>query len=183
MPWSMATAIRMGTRGRGLGIIRENTNLTFFNDTGNAIIMLKGVDTMEMESKYASATVSPLAGGNVLVTNLQFGSQKVTISNGLAEIFESLGAMSDTSMFIDIKHVRLMSSMGWGTIFAESEKDTVKRIVLFNASEALRRSAEQMGLPRNEGPYAKINVFEGCERAMDILADSLSRALCNGDGA
>lgn len=168
-----------GSRGRGLGIIKENTDLVFFNASGNTIVMFKGVRKMDVETRNATANINVVADGNVLVTDLSFGAQKVTIANGLSEIFEALGEEKEIAVYIDFKRVRLLSSMGWGILFGYAEKEYVRRIVLFNVSEVLLRNAEQMGLPRQSGPYAKINVLEGCELAMDILARGLSEALCD----
>ncbi len=166
-----------GGRGRGLALIRENSDVFFFNRQGNTCVICKGVKNMDMQSSYVTAKVAPLHGGSVLITDLDFGAKKMNIANGLSEIFESVSAHDQRSAFIDLKRVRLISSMGWGAIFAQAEMAGVKRIVLFNASEAVLRSAEQMGLPRNEGPYAKISVFSDCSEAMDLLAAELCHSL------
>lgn len=166
-----------GSRGRGLPLIRKNADVFFHNRQGNTCIICKGANNLDMNSSSVSAKVAPLHGGSVLVTDLDFGAQKVNIANGLAEVFDAISALEDRSAFIDLKRVRLLSSLGWGAIFAQAEKLEVRRIVLFNAGEAIMRSAEQMGLPRNEGPYAKIQIFAGCAPAMELLAGELCNSL------
>jgi len=171
-----------GSRGRGLALIRKNADAFFFNRQGNTCVICKGANNVNMHSSHVTATLSPIHGGSVLVTDLDFGAQKVNIAHGLSEIFDSLSTMGERSAFIDLKQVRLLSSMGWGAIFAQAELPGVRRIVLFNAGEAVMRSAEQMGLPRNEGPYAKISVLSGCDQAMELLAGELCESL-DGNGS
>jgi hypothetical protein len=76
----------------------------------------------------------------------------------LGQMLERVKKVGPRNIFLDMSGVRVITSTEWGLLFAEVENEAVGRIVLFNAGEAVRRSAVSMGVGRREGPYAKLSV-------------------------
>lgn len=74
---------------------------------------------MHLETSNAQARVTAITGGLVVVTELVFSDGKINISQGIAEIMEGLENIPERMVFIDMANVRLVSSMGWGSIFAQ----------------------------------------------------------------
>lgn len=163
-----------GPRGRGLGLIKGNTDAVLFNRPGNELCFLKGGKTMNTNLRNAKAAVTFLGKGAVLVSDLAFGEQKSSIALGMSELLEEMAGIADRTVFIDLRNVRLITSMGWGAIFAHVESPDMKGVVLFNANEAILKAAGQMGIGTRTGAYEKIRLFPDSGPAMEILAGTLS---------
>lgn len=160
-----------GKRGRGLGFIKTNSDAVFFNRTGNQITFFKGCCSMDQESQNAKAKSSIFPRVTVLITDLELKNRN-NISNGLAEIFANLGNIKPKKILIDLKQVRVLSSMTWGTIFSEAEENT-ELILLFNVNKAIQETAKQIGLNTRKGIYSKIKLFEDNSEVLKILAGDI----------
>ncbi|WP_035261944.1 ATP-binding protein [Desulfonatronum lacustre] len=164
-----------GARGRGLGLIRANVDHVFFNLSGNHIFFCKGDQSMTEHLVQEQWRISTYPNGVVLVTDLDFGPAKLSIVKGIAEILDKVGAVPDRTVFLDLKGVRILSSLTWGSIFAEVQKDAVRQVILFNAGEAILQTANQMGLTtREEETYKKIVLLPDASQAMHLLAEKLT---------
>jgi len=157
-------------RGRGLGLIKANCDAVLFNQAGNQIVFLKGGRDMT-QLRQSAASIQLLPKGVVLVSDL--GRPKVDAFKAISEIFDHVSAVESRKVFLDLKEVKLLSSSVWGTIFAQAAEATVELIVLFNASEAIRTAAEQMGLGERHGDYDKIRVLEDANEAMRLMAAAI----------
>ncbi|WP_027182790.1 ATP-binding protein [Desulfovibrio inopinatus] len=164
-----------GPRGRGLGYIRNFADVLLFNSQGNEIAFVKGVAAMQVAATNVTAKQSVFPPHVMLFHDVVFLQAKINISQGFTELFEAAATLGKgRKVFIDIKNVRLLNSMAWGSIFAESEHEDVESIVLFNAGEAIVRSAKLMGLDARHGEvYEKIQLIPDCGRAMEVLAAAL----------
>lgn len=160
-----------GKRGRGLGFIKANSKTVFFNRTGNQVSFFKGCCTMDQEFQNAKAKSSIFPSVTVLITDLEL-KNKNNISNGLAEIFASLGDLKQKKILIDLKKIRILNSMTWGTIFSEAEENT-ELILLFNVNKAIQETAKQIGLNARKGIYSKIKIFEDNSEVLKILAGDI----------
>jgi anti-sigma regulatory factor (Ser/Thr protein kinase) len=160
-----------GPRGRGLGIVRENSDAVFFDRTANTIILMKGGRTMELSSVNCTGRLTRFAGEAALVADLEFSGRKTGLAHGLGEIFEEVSREPARVVLFDMRKVRMITSMAWGQIFAEVERPDLSRLVLFNAAEAVLATARQMGLGSRGGDYAKIEVYPGCVEAFEIIAE------------
>jgi hypothetical protein len=163
-----------GGRGRGLGLIQANADAVFFNLAANQITFLKGVAVMELTTKNCRARLNKLPGGAVLVTELDFADHRTAISSGLGELLEAEPCRLATDVFLDMGAVRLLSSMGWGTLFAHAEQPTLRSIVLFNVNEAVGKTAEQMGLLPTQGTGGKLRVYRECSEAIRAMAETMT---------
>ena len=160
-----------GSRGRGLGLIRENTDTVLFNANGNQIILLKGGRVLDINSENKNG-ISVLPGGLVLVPEFVV-ADNTKVNDCLCDLFESLNNLGRRSILLDLRKIKLLASREWGTVFAEAENEDVANIILFNSSEAITTSAKQMGLGEREAPYNKIKVYAGLEETLEFIACSL----------
>ncbi len=158
-----------GARGRGLGMIRDNADVVLFNHAANEIVIIKGVQHMHTTKKNVQAELINLPGAVHLAANVEFSGHKTAVSDGMGELCESMGS-GPRRLFLDMRHVRILNSMAWGALFAQVEDADILQVVLFNASEALRRSAEQMALGSRGEPYSKIEIYADCVEAMERMA-------------
>jgi len=165
----------VGRRGRGLGLIKANVDHVFFNLSGNHIFFCKGDQSMTELHAMGQWRLSTYPRGVVLVTDLNFGPAKFSIAKGIAEILDKIGHIQDRTIFLDLKNVRILSSLTWGSIFAEVQQDIVRQVILFNTSEAILQTANQMGLnTREDETYKKIILLPDASQAMHLLAEMLT---------
>lgn len=166
-----------GARGRGLGFIKANSDLVFFNRKGNKITFLKGVKTMDKTFENVDATISITADQTVIITNLKTtGDRKFALSAGISDILGCLKIKIER-FFIDMKHIRILDSLAWGVIFAEAEKEEISLIYLFNSSEAIIKTAAQLGIKDRNDCYSKIKVSANDEEIPEIL-ENIKKTIC-----
>ncbi|TVQ95392.1 MAG: ATP-binding protein [Desulfovibrionales bacterium] len=164
-----------GKRGRGLGLIKTNVDHVFFNLSGNHIFICKGDQSMTEHHVQEHWRISTYPNGVVLVTDLNFGPGKISMVKGMSEIMDKIENVPDRTIFLDLKCVRLLSSLTWGSLFAEAQKGAVRQIILFNACETILKTADQMGLnTREEETYKKIVLLPDASQAMHLLAEKLT---------
>jgi len=156
-------------RGRGLGLIKANCDAVFFNQAGNQIIFLKGGKDMT-QLLQSAASIQLLPEGVVLISDL---GPKIDVFKAISEVFDHVSTVAPRKVFLDLKEVKLLSSLVWGTIFAQATEATMELIVLFNASEAIKTAAEQMGLAKRHGDYGKIRVLEDAGEALGLMAAAM----------
>jgi anti-sigma regulatory factor (Ser/Thr protein kinase) len=159
-----------GKRGRGLGFIQLYSDGLFFNRSGNQIVCLKGGKAMILETAHATARVSLLPEGVVVVTDI---NTRESVFNGVGELLDSLSQHRWRRIFLDLKGIRLITSAVWGYIFAEAGRPESELVVLFNAPQAVMASAEAMGVKVRRDDYAKIRVFDDADEAFRLLAAAL----------
>ncbi len=148
-----------GRGGLGVGII---------------ITFLKGGETVDvkMDEKLGNihATVSITPEKDVLVTKLKVRKEnKSVLKQEIGEVFDLLNAIGKKAIYIDLKNIYILTSLAWGTIFAETEKKEIELIHLFNVNEAIRTTAKQMGIEGRNDHYSKIKVSAGKEDVKEIL--------------
>jgi anti-sigma regulatory factor (Ser/Thr protein kinase) len=161
-----------GKRGRGLAFIQLYSDNLFFNRGGSQIVCLKGGQTMIQETAHATARVSLLPQGVVVVTDI---NTRESVFSGVGELLDALSQHNWRRIFLDLKGIRLITSAVWGYIFAEAGREQSELLVLFNAPQAVMASAEAMGVKVRRGDYAKIRVYEDAEEAFRLLAAALER--------
>lgn len=166
-----------GRKGRGLGFIKNNTNHLFFNKKGNRITFSKGGETvdMEMDAKLENiqATLNITPKGDALVTNLKIKKEnKFVLQQEIGEVFDLLSVVEKKAVYVDLKNIRILTSLAWGTIFAEAEKEDLELIHLFNANETIRSTAKQMGIEERNDHYSKIKISAGKEEVEEIFKAS-----------
>ena len=164
-----------GKRGRGLGLIRANVDHVYFNPSGNHIFFSKGDQSMTEHLVQEQWRISTYPNGVALITDLNFGPGKISMVKGMSEIMDKIENIPNRTIFLDLKSVRILSSLTWGSLFAEVQKDAVRQIILFNASETILKTADQMGLTtREEEAYKKIVLLPDASQAMHLLAEKLT---------
>lgn len=163
-----------GKRGRGLGIIKVNTEAVFFNRKGNKITFLKGGRTMKT-FKNIEASVSIMANDNIILVKIESTrdekKNKFALSKGIMEIFECLAGMKGgkKKILFDLKNVRILTSVAWGAFFAEVERKDIDLICLFNANDTIMTLAKQLGIRERNGFSSKFKVFPDNSEAVKML--------------
>lgn len=154
-------------RGRGLGFIKANTDIVFFNQNANKIMFMKGGEMIStFENVEAIVTIFP--NKSALISELKTKeSRKSALSQGIMEIFEFCQNKAEVLCF-DLRHISLLNSLAWGAFFAEAEKDTIKSINLFNANKAIQTTSKQMGIGTRNDVYDKIIISSDNKIIKDI---------------
>jgi anti-anti-sigma regulatory factor len=160
-----------GERGRGLGLIMNNSDAVWRNRRGNRITLLKGGQKMRKKFSHVQADVYSLHKETALVTGVEFSSQYSNIMHGLGEIMDHVLEAGHDQVFLDLTRVQILSSSAWGLLFADAERPEVESIVLFNVNPAIRRAAEQMGV---ESSYPKIKVHIDEAPALELLEQAVA---------
>ena len=127
---------------------------------------------VKMDEKLGNihATVSITPEKDVLVTKLKVRKEnKSVLKQEIGEVFDLLNAIGKKAIYIDLKNIYILTSLAWGTIFAETEKKEIELIHLFNVNEAIRTTAKQMGIEGRNDHYSKIKVSAGKEDVKEIL--------------
>jgi hypothetical protein len=115
-----------------------------------------------------------LPGGVAVVTN--FTPAGMETFPAVAELFDLLSKTDASNYFLDAGNLRILTSSSWGTIFAQADRDEVKRIIIFNAGPAVVTTAKQMGIEGRGDSYAKIRILQGTQEAFDLLTRTLADA-------
>lgn len=158
-----------GRRGHGLGFVIAGADVVFFNQKGNRISFLKGVEKAMNKPKNLEATIIMIPDGRVVIINLKTKGDngRFVFSQGITEVFESFTEYH--KFYFDLKNVPILISQDWGAIFAEAEKKDITLIHLFNASGAVAEAAKQLGIGEKKDEYNKIKVHLDDKEVQKIL--------------
>ena len=113
---------------------------------------------MQMTLTKGQAGTVKLADSTLLMSRILPESINNTYEL-FSEIFEQCERLGYRRIMLDMAEIRLLTSLAWGRIFAESEKDHIDAIVLFNTNEAMMTVARQMGIDSKGGVYKKISII------------------------
>ncbi len=163
------------SRGRGLGMMRLNADAVLFNIPANETFLIKGGTRMRHDTHHVNATIHVLPGGVTLISELAFGDQKKHVAMGLGELLDDVRP-DEMAILIDLRGIKVITSLGWGAIFARLEDPALRNLTLFNANEAIIRAAEQMAIGARGGVYDKLVVHGGCAGALEVMAALLETA-------
>jgi hypothetical protein len=156
-------------RGRGVGLMRANTDLLLFNAAANQAVLIKGGRILEdVKDLGRIAQYDHIVFIADLKAKRDQGRYHV-----ISEALDRIKELGRRRVFVDLRDFRILNSRDWGVIFAEVEDRSLEAIVLFNAGEAVMASARQMGVMERSGVYEKIKVLPDVDSALDLLTGFL----------
>lgn len=161
-----------GTRGRGLAMIAMGVDSLYHNDRGNLIAFWKSFDSrkpmkLEMDNAYIHADI--LSPGVMLVREVEMKFMGI-LNHALTELLEErIDQFGLRMVILNCEGLRSLSSMCWGVVIQFLKRNETESFVLYNANDAILKTARMLGLTERQGISEKLTILAEQPQTLEAI--------------